>query len=69
METMLLKYQPLVMCNSRTALKNTYHVTEITNEWKWGQETVSYIVRFIFQLSYELHVQISDIFTMSSCAV
>ena len=34
-----------------------------------GKKTVFYIVRFILQLSYELHVQTSDIFTMNSCAV
>ena len=35
METMLLRYQPLVTCNSRTALKSAFHSTEIANEWKW----------------------------------
>ena len=34
-ETMLLRYQPLVTCNSRTALKSAFHSTEIANEWKW----------------------------------
>ena len=43
METMLLRYQPLVTCYSRTALKSTFHFTEIANEWKWRQGTVFHI--------------------------
>ena len=51
METILLRYQPLVTYNSRTVGKSTFHSTEIANECKWRQRTIFHIVRFISQLS------------------
>ena len=57
-ETMLLRYQPSVTCNPQTALKSTFDFTEIVNEWTWNRGTVCHFVRFISQLSQELHIQI-----------
>ena len=51
MGSILLRYQPSVTCNSRTALKSTFDFTEIVNEWKWKRGTVCHYVRFISQLS------------------
>ena len=34
MRSILLRYQPSITCNSRTALKSTFNFTEIVNEWK-----------------------------------
>ena len=69
MESMLLRYQPSVTCNPRTALKNTFDFTETVHEWKWKRGTVSHIVRFISKLSQELHIQILKFFTVNSYAV
>ena len=43
METMLLRYQPSVTCNPRTALKSTLDFTEIVKEWKSKRGTVCHI--------------------------
>ena len=51
MGSILLKYQRSVTCNSRTALKSTFHFPEIVNEWKGKRGTVCHYVRFISQLS------------------
>ena len=62
MGSILLRYQPSVTCNSRTALKSTFDFTEIVNEWKWKWRTVCHYVRFISQLSQERHIQILKCF-------
>ena len=62
MGTILLRYQPSVSCDPRTALKSTFDFTEIVNEWKWKPGTVCHYVRFISQLSYERHTQILKCF-------
>ena len=49
MGSILLRYQPSVTCNSRTALKSTFDFTEILNELNWRRGTVCYCVRFISQ--------------------
>ena len=34
-ETILLRYQSLVTCSPRAALKSSFDFTEIVNKWKW----------------------------------
>ena len=51
MGSILLRYQPSVICNSRTALKSTFDFTEIVNEWKWKRGKMCHYVIFFSQLS------------------
>ena len=69
MGTILLRYQPSVTCNPRTALKSTFDFIEIVNEWKWKRVKVCRYVRFISQLSSERHMQILNVFTVNSYAL
>ena len=62
MGTILLRYQPSVTCNPRTALKSTFDFTQIVNEWKWKRGTVCPYVIFISQLWQERHIQILKCF-------
>ena len=55
MGTILLRYQPSVKCNPRTARKSTFNFTEIVNEWKGKRGTVCHYVVMIHILDSLTH--------------